>query len=78
MTAPTVAFLFRQRCMCGADDRQCHHCGHPFEVPHDHSAAADSAPLVHLCPRCGQPSTTADQITRSKAAALRVAVGLIP
>lgn len=73
-----VAQIERFRCMCGSDDRACSHCGHPFEVPHDHGRDADSAPVAHHCPACGQPSTTADRITRAKAAALRAEKGLVP
>lgn len=79
--APTVVGIERWSCMCGAENRQCPHCGWPFEVadPEKHQATKPDAGahLVH-CIKCGQITTEADTVSPGVARGLRLERGLIP
>ena len=78
---PTVAMIERMTCLCGADDRQCPHCGAPFEAPGPHvheGGPAKAGEVLAPCPRCGQPTTEANRVPVATARAMRRERGLVP
>lgn len=81
MLTAKLTDLSRMRCMCGSDDRQCPHCGWPFEAqgPHSHEdGPATEGEVLATCPRCGCPTTKQARVSLSASEKLRKERGLIP
>lgn len=71
-----VGEIVRMTCLCGHDDRICHHCGHPFEAGHSVCGGWGKGALAY-CPKCGCPSTKADMVSAGESRDARRKAGLV-